>query len=104
MTDLLLDECYSCVIASLALIKSIALEHADGRNGVIEAAVDLSQTCVACIRSYEAGSVLPQTENRLAEASQRLAEVVDKSSLSSPEATACMLACENFIRTYHQVE
>ena len=103
MTDLLIDECYACVIASLVLIKRMAFHENGEANSLIEGAVDLSQTCIACIRSHEAGSVLPESLDRLAEESQRLLEAIKKSSIESPELTACALTCENFIRTYHQV-
>jgi len=103
MTDLLLDECYSCVIASLVLIKSLASQRNGDANIAVEVAAELGQTCIVCIRSHEAGSVLPETIDRLAEESQRLIEVIEKSLMQSPESTACSAACENFIRTYHQV-
>ena len=103
MTDLLSDECYSCVIASLVLIKSMALEKRGEANSLIEVAVDLSQACIACIRSHGAGSVLPETLDRMADECQRLLDALKKTSMESPESIACSLACDNFLRSYHQV-
>ncbi len=103
MNDLLLDECYSCVIASLVLIKCMALEKEGQASSLIEVAVDLGQTCIACIRSHEAGSVLPETLDRMAEECQRLLEAVKVALVDSPESNACIVACDKFIRTYHQV-
>jgi len=101
MTDLLLDDCYSCIIASLVLIKSLALQPNGERNIAVGVAAGLARACIVCVRSHEAGSVLPESIDRLAEESQRLIDVLKKSSINSPESTACSTACENFIRTYH---
>ncbi len=103
MTDLLLDECYSCVISSLVLIKSLASQKNDEANAIIGVAAELGQNCIACIRSYEAGSVLPATEERLAEEIERMMETLKKSSLNSSESAACCTACETFIRNYRPV-
>jgi hypothetical protein len=103
MTEFLLDECYSCVIASLVLIKSMTVSQNGETSNVIEAAVDLSQSCIACIRSHEAGSVLPETLDHLADECDRLLALLAVASMESPESTACSSACEKFIHTYHQV-
>lgn len=102
MTEFLLDECYSCVIASLVLIKSVAMKMNDDSARLIAKAADLSQTCIDCIRSHEAGSVLPATLERLANESQALLDCIKISSLETPELTASSIACDNFLRTYQQ--
>lgn len=102
MNDRLLDECYSCIIASLALIKSLASHESADTSNLLEVSSELAQACVACIRSHEAGSVLPETVERLAVDGQKLVDAVAKSSVQSSEASACSDACENFIRSYNQ--
>ncbi len=103
MTDLLVDECYSCMISSLVLIKSLASQRTSEASGVIELAAELGQTAIDCIRSNEAGSVLPETAERLAKEIQCLIDEIKATSIRSNESAACATACENFIRTYrHQ--
>ena len=103
MTELLLDACYSCVNASLVLIKNLAPDNSDRASKLIEAAVEISQTCIACVRSHEAGSVLPETIDRAADACRRFLELVKVTPTETPDSVACSVACDNFIRTYHHV-
>ena len=103
MNELLFDECYSCILASLVLIKSLAAEKNGELYKVNQLASDLSHTCVTCIRSHEAGSILPEIADRLADESQQLVEAIKLASIQSPESLACSNACEKFVRTYHQV-
>ena len=103
MNERLIDDCYTCLLASLGLIKSLAAtEHVESHR-VIQVASELGQTCVTCIRSHEAGSVLPEIADRLAEECHQLVVASRASSLNSPEALACVTACEDLIHTYHEV-
>lgn len=103
MNELLIDECYSCLLASLGLIKSLAAAKNVDLHSVIQVASGLGQTCVTCIRSHEAGSVLPEIADRLADECHQLAVASRAASLNSSEALACITACEELIRTYHEV-
>ncbi len=89
MTDQLLDDCYSCVLGCLNLIKSLAGNPSDEMVQITEVAVNLSQACLACIRSHEAGSVLPESLDRLADDGQHLLNLLQVASLGSPESAAC---------------
>ncbi|MDX1927288.1 MAG: hypothetical protein SFV81_12270 [Pirellulaceae bacterium] len=101
MNEQLIDECYSCLLASLVLIKSLAAAENVEFHSVIQVASGLGQTCVTCIRSHEAGSVLPEIADRLADECHQLVVSSRAASLNSPEALSCVTACEDLIHTYH---